>query len=102
MRLCRMGREEFLLKEVSLALRAMANDFFAWPKKSYQKKGQAPPIRSPLSSPLTSATAPTERADGTRRRALHGPPPLARHPCLATWCCGLVSANQRGIQYRAR
>ena len=54
-------------------------------QKSHPSSGHPPPIRSPLSSSLASATAPMARADG---------PSLARRRSLYIPVCGFVSANQ--------
>ncbi len=98
MRLLRMGCEDLVLEGGSPALRAVASDFSLRGQRKVTKRKATP------ADSLSFAEFPhlSHSTDGTRRRTLHGPLPLARHPCLATWCSGLVSANQRGNQNRAR
>jgi hypothetical protein len=70
---CRAGREAAGLEGVSPALRAWASDF----GKTQSHQRSSPPLIRPT---YVGFLRLTRLSDGTRRRAVHGPAPLARHP----------------------
>lgn len=73
MRLCRMRRECSALDGVSPALRAGASDF----GKTQSHQRSSPPLVRPTDVGFLRLTL---LSNGTRRWAVHGPAPLARHP----------------------
>ena len=75
-RLCRAGREAAGLEGVSPALRAWASNFSLRGQRKVTKR-KATPAYSP---DFVGFLLLTRLSDGTRRRAIHGPAPLARHP----------------------
>ena len=75
-RLRHAGREGSALDGVSPALRAWASDFSLRGQRKPTKR-KATPAYSP---DFVGFLRPTRLSDGTCRRAIHGPAPLARHP----------------------
>ena len=73
---CRAGREAVGLEGVSPALRAWASNFSLRGQRKVTKR-KATPAYSP---DFVGFLHLTRLSDGTRRRAIHGPAPLARHP----------------------
>jgi hypothetical protein len=76
MPLCRAGREAAGLEGVSPALRAWASNFSLRGQRKVTKR-KATPAYSP---DFVGFLRLTRLSDGTRRQAIHGPTPLARHP----------------------
>ena len=72
-RLRRAGCEAAGLEGVSPALRAWASDF----GKTQSHQRSSPPLIRPT---YVGFLRLTRLSNGTRRRAVHGPAPLARHP----------------------